>query len=392
MVKPRRSSALATSGFACWRGRATGSPSPQRRAARGRLGPVRRGLIAAHGRRRDGRSDDAAVHAGAGGTGWTTCASLRQAVVCPDGRGGPGAADRVRERREACCWRVRRPGSGKLPCGSRSAPAAAASSASCRRERAAVRDRRGLRHRPRLVFGRVVVSLISVGPGQMVFDLTPNWHVLAFTTAVAVATALLFGVAPALRRRRRSVAGVERSRAGDGAAFAAVALARQRAGGALARPPGRGRHCSFARCRTCSSSTRASGPKESCSSISRRAARRCLRTCSTRLERARCPVRERVDTYTAQRSCGASPSCPPGSRCPSGTTAFFVGAGSAILRDDGDSMLAGRDFTDRDTADAAAVAVVNERSRRDTSPDESVGQHLAASVAESRETSKSSAS
>ena len=40
--------------------------------------------------------------------------------------------------------------------------------------------------------------MISTGPVPIEFDLTPNWHMLGFTTAVAVATAVAFGVAPAL--------------------------------------------------------------------------------------------------------------------------------------------------------------------------------------------------
>ena len=49
------------------------------------------------------------------------------------------------------------------------------------------------------VSGRFLVSLISTGPDQIAFDLTPNWHVLGFTSAVAIATGVLFGVAPALQ-------------------------------------------------------------------------------------------------------------------------------------------------------------------------------------------------
>ncbi len=45
--------------------------------------------------------------------------------------------------------------------------------------------------------GRFLVSLISTGTERLVFDLAPNWHILGFTTAIAIATAVLFGVAPA---------------------------------------------------------------------------------------------------------------------------------------------------------------------------------------------------
>src|SRR5206468_2344074 len=49
------------------------------------------------------------------------------------------------------------------------------------------------------VSGRFLVSMISTRPDQIAFDLTPNWHVLGFTSAVAIATGVLFGVAPALQ-------------------------------------------------------------------------------------------------------------------------------------------------------------------------------------------------
>ena len=60
------------------------------------------------------------------------------------------------------------------------------------------------------ISGRFIVSLISDGPMPVIFDLTPNWHVLAFATAVAVATGIVFGVAPAIQATACGpVAGVE---------------------------------------------------------------------------------------------------------------------------------------------------------------------------------------
>ena len=47
--------------------------------------------------------------------------------------------------------------------------------------------------------GRFLVSLISTGPVSLTFDLSPNWHILLFSSAVAIATAILFGIAPALQ-------------------------------------------------------------------------------------------------------------------------------------------------------------------------------------------------
>lgn len=47
------------------------------------------------------------------------------------------------------------------------------------------------------VSGEFLVRLISRSPNEIVFDLTPNAHVLGFAVAAALATAIVFGLAPA---------------------------------------------------------------------------------------------------------------------------------------------------------------------------------------------------
>ena len=91
--------------------------------------------------------------------------------------------------------------------------------------------------------GRILVAILSGGSMPLEFDLSPNWRVLGFTTAIAVATGVLFGVAPALHATSavspsntlQSGARVARPR------IAPVAYARQHAGCALARRPRRRR-------------------------------------------------------------------------------------------------------------------------------------------------------
>jgi predicted permease len=46
--------------------------------------------------------------------------------------------------------------------------------------------------------GRILVAILASGSRPLEFDLSPSWNVLGFTTVIAVATGVLFGVAPAL--------------------------------------------------------------------------------------------------------------------------------------------------------------------------------------------------
>jgi putative ABC transport system permease protein len=52
------------------------------------------------------------------------------------------------------------------------------------------------------VAGRLLVSLIASGRQDVVLDLAPNWHVLAFSAALATGTGIVFGLAPAFSTRR----------------------------------------------------------------------------------------------------------------------------------------------------------------------------------------------
>lgn len=46
---------------------------------------------------------------------------------------------------------------------------------------------------------RSLIDLLATGPARVIFDLTPNPHVLGFTGAIAIATGVLFGLVPAFQ-------------------------------------------------------------------------------------------------------------------------------------------------------------------------------------------------
>src|SRR5207247_10013154 len=52
---------------------------------------------------------------------------------------------------------------------------------------------------------RVLVSLLPTSPLPMAFNLQPDFVVVGFSTGVAVATAILFGLGPALRASREKL-------------------------------------------------------------------------------------------------------------------------------------------------------------------------------------------
>jgi predicted permease len=83
--------------------------------------------------------------------------------------------------------------------------------------------------------GSLVVAQLTTSAATAFLDLSPDWRVLGVTTATAVATALLFGIVPAIRagradpldainKGRRAVAGSGLGPTGDGLVIAQVAL------------------------------------------------------------------------------------------------------------------------------------------------------------------------
>jgi len=234
------------------------------------------------------------------------------------------------------------------------------------------------------ISGRFLVGLISGDTLNLAFDLTPNWHVLAFTMAVGVATGIIFGVAPALQATAVS-SGVSRtsglpqsghhtrSRVLPSLVSAQVALSFVLLVGAglFVRTlqnlrqfdPGFAAHgvllADFEAQRTAL-------PQELLAAV----------------QRVTGVVSASVSTHTPLSGARWSePAVPAGQTVPERDTALFVGAGPRFFETMGIALLSGREFTEHDTSGSPGVAVINERYAQRFFPKQNpLGQHLAAVV------------
>jgi len=237
-----------------------------------------------------------------------------------------------------------------------------------------------------------LVGTISGDPLRIVFDLTPNWHVLAFTSVVAVLTAMVFGLAPALQATN------------VGSGFSRTTSVGPPGGGLQVGADGRSRS------RVLPSLVSA---QIALSFVLLVGAGLFVRTLLN-LQRfnpgfrptdvllvdltgLRTPipgdllsairglpstVSASVSTHTPlSGAIWSEPAVPAGQSIPERDTAYFVGAAPEFFSTIGIPIRSGRDFTDRDTGSAPGVAIVNERYvERFFGNQSPVGQHLAAMV------------
>ena len=233
------------------------------------------------------------------------------------------------------------------------------------------------------VGGRFIVSLTSNGPLAVVFDLTPNWRILGFTSAVAIATGMLFGLAPAFQATAASPTLVlkdDMRMSGAGSRLLQVLVSAQVAlslvllvgAGLLVRTfenlqqfdpgfsrenvllvdlPGRG----------------TPAPRELVEEV----------------QHLPGVISASVSTHTPMSGAlWSEPAVPAGQPIPDNRdTALFVGAGPGFLQTMQIRLLAGRDITDRDIVGSSDVALVNEQfAKRYMEAGSPVGRHLAARV------------
>jgi predicted permease len=232
------------------------------------------------------------------------------------------------------------------------------------------------------VSGRFLVSVISTGPAQIAFDLTPNWHVLGFTSAVAISTGVLFGVAPALQttaagpsaalKKDARMSG-SRSRLLPSLVSAQVALS-------LVLLAGAGL---FVRTLHNLQSLDPGFSAEGVLLVDLEGRRTAVpRELLEDVQRLPGVVSASLSTHTPlSGSVWSEPAVPAGQPIPERDNAYFTGAGSQFFATMQIHLLSGREFTDRDSADGPAVAVVNEVfAQRYLANQNPVGQHLSANV------------
>ena len=228
-----------------------------------------------------------------------------------------------------------------------------------------------------LFSGRVLLDILSTGAFRVVFDLTPNGHVLAFTTGVAMFTALLFGVAPALqstalnptasvKQAARTATGVSRWLPSLVTLQVALSLVLLIAGGLFVG--------TLRNLRNHDPGFRTEGvlladldtPPPTPSAL------------LDEIRRVPGVVTATFSTHTPlSGSRWSEPAVPAGQALPDRDTALFVGAGPQFFDTLKIPLAEGRAFTERDAAGSAPVAIVNERYvQRFFAGKYPLGQHL----------------
>jgi putative ABC transport system permease protein len=233
------------------------------------------------------------------------------------------------------------------------------------------------------VGSRFLVSIVSSGPLQVVFDLTPNWHVLVFTSAVAIGTGVLFGLAPALQTTaagpspvlKQDDARMSRSRS----RLLSVLLTAQIALSMLLLT-GAGLFGRTLR----NLQNLDPGFRQEGVLLVQLEGRRTAVTDDIleRVQRLPGVIAASMSTHTPlSGATWSEPAVPRGQVLPERDNAYFIGAAPRFFGTLQTTLIAGREFEQHDRSSGASVAIVNEayasRYFRGRNP---VGEHLSARV------------
>jgi predicted permease len=230
--------------------------------------------------------------------------------------------------------------------------------------------------------GRVLISAISTGRFPVVFDLTPNWHILAFTGAVAVTTGIVFGLAPVfhLTAAGPSPALKDDARTSGARSRWLSSLVSVQVALSLLLLVGAGL---FVRTLRNLQSFDPGFKREGVLIIDVPGRRTALpSTLLDDVQRVPGVVSASMSTHTPlSGSVWSDIAVPKGQVVPERDTAYFVGAGPRFFETMQTPLLGGREFTERDSAGALPVAVVNEAFARRYFPNQNpVGRYLSAVV------------
>lgn len=232
------------------------------------------------------------------------------------------------------------------------------------------------------VSGRVLVNLISTGPDPVAFDLTPNWHILAFTSAVAITTGIIFGGVPALQTTASVPSATlrESTRISGSRGWLLPSLVSAQVALSLVLLAGAGLFV-----RTLQNLQNLDpGFNPQAVLLAELTGRRTAPplTLLENLQRVPGVVSASLSTHTPlSGAVWSEPAVPAGQAVPERDNAYFIGAGPRFFETMQIRVLSGREFTDRDAAESPPVAIVNEVfARRHFADQNPVGQHLAANV------------
>ena len=237
------------------------------------------------------------------------------------------------------------------------------------------------------VLGRLLVNLISTDLSSVKFDLTPNWHVLAFSSAAAIVTGVLFGMAPAIQTTAVNpiAAAKEDSRASGSRSRLLPFLVVGQVALSLVLLAGAGL---FVRTLNNLESLDPGFRSEGVllAELDDRSAP-VVPALIEEIQRLPGVLSTTVSTHTPLNGwIWSEPVVPAGQPLPERDTAVLIGAGPHFFSTFGTRLIAGREFTDADRIDAPPVAIVNEAyAQRHALSGNPVGQHLSASINGTRE-------
>jgi predicted permease len=230
------------------------------------------------------------------------------------------------------------------------------------------------------VFSRILVNTLSNPLTPMVFDLTPNGHVLGFTSAVAIGTGILFGLAPAFQSTAAGASAVLKDSQSRSRTRLLSSLVSVQVALSLLLLVGAGLFV-----RTLQNLQNVDPGFQSEGVLVVQLEGRPTALPRELLDAVRSVpgvASASISTHTPLNgSTWSEPAVPSGQPLPKRDNAHFIGAGPHFFETMRTPLLAGREFAESDGSGSPGVAVVNEVYAQRHFPGRNpLGQHLSAMV------------